>query len=99
MSGVGATLIGMTAPDAAAAAQWMADQIAEHGELWQNDAADHIHRVNDDLTYVNENGNLAISKAVLAAFRKLTDGTVVWERGSRSWRRKTKGDPDGRLAY
>jgi succinylglutamate desuccinylase len=90
----------MTAPDATAAAQWMADQIAKHGELWQNDAADHIHyKLNHELTYENENGNLAIGKDVLAAFRKLTEGTVVWERGSRSWRRKGKGDPDGRLAY
>jgi hypothetical protein len=33
--------------------------------------------------YENENGNLAINRQVLKEFRKLTEKTVVWERGVR----------------
>lgn len=89
----------MSDTDAQAAAQWMLTQITDSrsGELWQMDAADHISKNFDEgLTYINDNGNLAISKDVLAAFRKLSDGQVVWERGLRYWRRRTERDPEGK---
>lgn len=69
----------------------------ENGELWQMDAADRIDADFDEgLTYINDNGNTAISKEVLAEFRKLSEGTVVWERGSGLWRRREEYDPEGR---
>ena len=40
--------------------------------------------------YENDNGNLAIDKKVLAAFRKLTKESVVWERAGRYWRVRTQ---------
>jgi hypothetical protein len=89
-----------TTPDPRVAAEWMAAQINEHGELYQYDAAEHIaEHFGGDLTYENDNGNLAISRKVLAAFRSLTEGTVVWEQGAKLWRRKDSHDPEGRLAY
>ncbi|MEW2425902.1 hypothetical protein AB0911_35815 [Streptomyces nigra] len=87
----------MSDADAQAAARWMLTQVTENGELWQTDAADRIASdFNEGLTYINDNGNLAISKEVLAAFRKLSEETVVWERGSRFWRRREEYDPEGR---
>ena len=87
----------MSDTDAQAAAQWMLTQVPENGELWQMDAADRIASDFDEgLTYINDNGNLAIGKEVLAAFRKLSEGTVVWERGPRFWRRREESDPTGR---
>lgn len=75
----------------------MLAQMTENGELWQMDAADRIASDFDEgLTYINDNGNPAISKEVLAAFRELSDGAVVWERGSRYWRRREESDPEGR---
>ncbi len=39
-----------------------------------------------NLTYYNDSGNPAIGKKVLAAFRKITGDSVIWERGERMWR-------------
>lgn len=94
-----ATVLPMSDKDAQAAARWMLAQITDNrsGELWQIDAADHISKHFDEgLTYINDNGNVAISKEVLAAFRKMSDGAVVWERGLRYWRRRTEHDPEGK---
>jgi hypothetical protein len=50
-----------TTPDPRVATEWMAAQINEHGELYQHDAAEHIaEHFGEDLTYENDNGNLAI---------------------------------------
>lgn len=46
----------------------------------------------EEHTYLNENGNWAISKAVLKAFRGLTADTLIWERGDRAWRLRTDRD-------
>ncbi|WP_404999754.1 DUF6953 family protein, partial [Escherichia coli] len=40
----------------------------------------------DTFVYLNANGNLSIDKKVLAKFRKLTNDTVIWERGEKAWR-------------
>jgi len=50
----------------------------------------------DRFVYDNANGNLAIGKDVLKAFRKLTGDSVVWERGSRTWRKRADYDTAGR---
>lgn len=47
-------------------------------------------------TYYNENGNLAISKEVLKAFRKISKDKVVWLRGDRAWRLRQASDRPGR---
>ncbi|MEV0227557.1 hypothetical protein [Streptomyces sp. NPDC050704] len=82
-----------------AAAQWLLAQITggPNHELWQMDAAEHIEKNFDDgLTYENDNGNTAISPKVLTTFRAISVGTVVWERGTKSWRLRTPHDPDGK---
>ena len=53
-------------------------------------------RFGEEFTYHNENGNLAIDRRVLKAFRKLTGDSVVWERGERLWRRREGYDQVGR---
>jgi hypothetical protein len=50
----------------------------------------------DEFVYINQNGNLAIDRRVLTEFRKLTEGTVVWERGQRVWRKRESYDPPNR---
>jgi hypothetical protein len=50
----------------------------------------------EEFTYQNENGNRAIDRAVLKAFRALTEDTVIWERGQRMWRRREGFDESGR---
>ena len=46
--------------------------------------------------YENGNGTWAIARPVLAAFRKLTADTVVWERSTQLWRHRMPSDPPGR---
>ncbi len=79
------------------AAAWMVEQIKERRSLDQSDAADYLERAySGELTYENENGNTAISKDVLAAFKKLTGDEVIWDRGYKEWRLRTKFDRPGR---
>jgi Family of unknown function (DUF6953) len=47
-------------------------------------------------TYDNDNGNLAISRNVLSAFRRLTGEDVVWDRDERMWRHRESHDAPGR---
>ncbi len=49
----------------------------------------------EDFLYRNANGNFAIDKGVLKEFRKLTEDTVVWDRGYREWRLRRDHDPKG----
>jgi hypothetical protein len=81
-------------------ARWMLEEFNRHnGELYQEDAAAGIEaRFGRSFTYENADGGVSISRAVLRHFRKLTEGTVVWERGDKLWRRKESGDGEGRLA-
>ena len=46
----------------------------------------------DCFTYINENGNAAIAKPVLSAFRKLSSNTVVWDKGERASRKRIESD-------
>ena len=78
-------------------ARWMADQIAEHELLDQAAAAEAIGRIfGTAFVYRNGNGTWAIALPVLAAFRKLTADTVVWERSAQLWRHRMPGDPPER---
>jgi hypothetical protein len=78
-------------------ARWMLEQIKKDGTLYQDQAAYEIaSKFGEQFTYMNENGNLAIDRTVLKHFRRLTDETVVWERGYRLWRKREQGDTPGR---
>jgi hypothetical protein len=81
-------------------AAWMLDYLKENAFLYQQEAAYEIReRFSEDFTYYNQNGNLAISPDVLAAFRSLTGDGVVWERGQRCWRMREEHDEPGRQQH
>lgn len=46
----------------------------------------------------NDNGSISIDRRVLAAFRKLTAKTAVWDRGGKFWRMREATDAPSRLA-
>jgi hypothetical protein len=78
-------------------AGWMMEQLQTKRELYQEDAVYEIaKKFGSGFTYENDNGNLAIDKKVLDAFRELSEDGVVWERGERLWRRRDKHDETGR---
>jgi len=52
----------------------------------------------DDFIYTNDSGNYGIHKKVLAEFRKLTEGNVIWSRGEKCWTMAREGQKfDSRL--
>lgn len=68
-------------------AQWMMEELKQNNYLYQESAVYQIaSKFGDDFVYTNSNGNQAIDKKVLAAFRKLNEDEVVWERGEKAWR-------------
>lgn len=78
-------------------AKWMLDEVTKDRELSQSDAAWEIeHKFGEEFIYTNDNGNPAISKAVLKEFRKLTEDKVVWEKSSRAWRLRDETDTPGK---
>ncbi len=69
-------------------ANWMLSYFDNKTILYQDDAAYKIKKeFGLDFVYNNENGNLAISREVLAQFRKLSEGKVVWVKSDRAWRK------------
>ena len=59
-------------------AVWMQSKIVAEGCLYHEDAVAHLSQVGaDNLLRCNDAGNEVLAKAVLAAFRLLTDDTVV----------------------
>ena len=75
------------------AARWMADQVRRSGVLDQAAAAERLALAyGAPFTLRNRNGTWAIARPVLAAFRKLTAGTVVWEPSILAWRLRTPDD-------
>jgi hypothetical protein len=84
-------------PSAQDVAAWMLDRLTRDRYLDQETAAGEIARTHGkEFVYVNQNGNLAIDRKVLSAFRKLTPQSVVWERGERMWRFREDYDAPGR---
>lgn len=78
-------------------AQWMLEELHRVKYLYQQDAVFSIEtRFGDKFFYINEAGNPAIDKKVLAAFKKITANSVVWERGERVWRMREDYDSQGR---
>jgi hypothetical protein len=85
-----------SAPTPADVARWMLAQVEAEDSLYQDDAAAEIERrFGSAFIYENDNGNPAISRAVLSAFRKISEN-VVWERSERMWRKREEYDSPGR---
>ena len=77
-------------------AAWMLQALEERQSLYQEVVVYEIAAdFGEEFTYLNASGNLAIDRRVLREFRKLTEATVVWERGERLWRKRTDTDPPG----
>jgi hypothetical protein len=84
-----------TTPEAIA--QWMLSSLEETGRLYQADAVrDIAGKFGDEFTYLNDNGNPAIDKRILRAFKKISGDTVVWERWDFCWRKRETGDAASR---
>jgi hypothetical protein len=78
-------------------AQWMLEELKRETYLYQNMVVYDIEeKFGEEFTYINDNGNPAIDQRVLKEFRKLTEQTVVWERGERLWRLREDYDDPGR---
>jgi hypothetical protein len=79
-------------------AQWMLREYHQRGErLDQHWAANQIRLTfGEDHLYKNDNGNWAIKKGILDAFRKLTPEGVVWSRSDQQWRKRQHYDPAGK---
>jgi hypothetical protein len=70
-------------------AQWMLDQLGDAHWLHHEAIAQRIQMsCGEKFIYKNKNGKCGIRKAVLAEFRKLTQGQLVWVLSERAWRRK-----------
>ena len=77
----------MTNPTVHDVAAFMLKRLNEAKTLYQEVVVQEIqYQYGNEFVYINENGNLAISRKVLSEFRKLTEGQVVWSRGERYWR-------------
>jgi hypothetical protein len=78
-------------------ARWMLDRFSTETLLYQQTTAYDIkERFGERFVYTNSSGNLAISKEVLAKFRKISKDTVVWVRGQKYWRARQETDKPGR---
>jgi hypothetical protein len=78
-------------------AKWMVQQIHDKRFLYQEEVVHKISRkFGESFTHVKPNGNLAISRIVLRAFKQVSRNSVVWERGERMWRARTDHDSRSR---
>lgn len=85
--------------DAAVASKWMFAQLERDGCIYQDDVVDHLVKAKADaLLRENSDGNLVVGRALLDAFKKLTETTVVWVKPDRYWRWRVKEDEPGRDA-
>jgi hypothetical protein len=81
-------------------AQWMLSVIQECGELSQNNAFYEINkRFGSSFITITNSGSPSIKGSVLTAFRKISDDTVIWERGDKKWRKREFYDTPGRRQY
>ncbi|SFB35276.1 hypothetical protein SAMN04515620_14837 [Collimonas sp. OK607] len=81
-------------------AQWMLGEIERDNVLYQETAVFEIaEKFGERFTSENERGNVSINKLVLAAFRKISEKSVVWVRGDRMWRKREDFDDAGRQQY
>ena len=84
-------------PDAVAA--WMLTHVERDGCIYQDDVVDYLVKAkHEDLLSENVDGNQVVGRAVLAAFLKMTETTVVWVKPDRYWRWRVNEDEPGREA-
>ena len=84
-----------TAPEAIA--RWMLSRLEENGRLYQVHAAQQITaKFGPGYTYLDDNGNPAIDKRSLRAFRRISGDSVVWDRLNFCWRTREPDDEPGR---
>jgi len=90
----------VTTPSVEDVAQFMFECFEEAGELYQVDIAIKIEEAfGPNFVYDNDAGNLSIKPVVLLAFRKLTEGKIVWDRREKYWRKITDSDdPTSRIS-
>lgn len=87
------------APTPTTVATWMLEELKAKDVLYQSETVYDIEETFGDMfVYENQHGNPAISRAVLAEFRRLTESTVVWDRSERAWRWRDQYDGVGRAA-
>ena len=80
-------------------AAWMQQRLHREGCVYQDEAVDvAIKAGSQDLYRINDDGNIVLSKPVLAAFQKLNAQTVVWVKPDRYWRFRCSTDEPGRQA-
>jgi hypothetical protein len=85
--------------DAEKVANWMLTIVERDGCIYQDDVVDHLVKAKrEDLLVENADGNQAIGKSVLTAFRLLTESSVVWVKPDRYWRFRVQEDELGRDA-
>jgi len=76
----------------------MLGQVERGIDLYQDEVVLHIQlHFGQEHIYFNEAGNEAISKKVLAEFRKLSGDRVVWSRSERYWRLRDALDDPSRM--
>lgn len=87
------------ASTAASVAAWMLEELKANDVLYQSETVYDIEEIfGETFVYENDHGNPAITRAVLAEFRRLTESTVVWDRSERAWRWRDQYDSAGRAA-
>jgi hypothetical protein len=85
--------------DKLSAARWMQSEIDRCGCLYQDDVVDYLVKSGqEDLLRENADGNLAVAKPLLDAFRKLNEQTVVWVKSDFYWRLRVTEDEPSREA-
>jgi len=85
--------------DAKSVANWMLAELEKHGCIYQDDVVDYLVKAKmENLLRENSDGNLAVGREVLEAFRKLTESTVVWVKPDFYWRFRVAEDEPGREA-
>lgn len=85
--------------DAKSAAAWMLEELEKQGCIYQDDVVDFLVRAKADaLLRENSDGNLVVGRAVLEAFKMLTETTVVWVKPDFYWRFRVAEDEPGREA-
>jgi hypothetical protein len=77
-------------------AEWMLEQVTNDGELEQALAADEIEsRFGERFVYDGASG-WRIHRDVLQKFLALSNATVVWHKGEKTWRLRDPDDEPGR---
>ncbi|GAB3091398.1 DUF6953 family protein [Lysobacter terrae] len=80
-------------------ASWMLRELEAHSCIYQDDVVDYLVKGKaEDLLRENSDGNLVVGRAVLEAFKAITETTVVWVKPERYWRFRVAEDEPGREA-